>query len=109
MLYGREISTMMPRQEVFQGTFHIVRPLAYAWERDLKALAREQKLPVLEEGCPTEPPSKRAYVKDLLRQLEKDHRGTKENIFKALWRVKRDICLAEAMKVACQDLRQREA
>ncbi len=89
VLYGREISTMMPRQEVFQGTFHIVRPLAYAWERDLKALAREQKLPVLEEGCPTEPHSKRAYVKDLLRQLEKDHRGTKENIFKALWRVKK--------------------
>lgn len=98
VFYGREISTMVPRQEVFRGRFHIIRPLAYAWERDLKALAREQKLPVLVEGCPTEPVSKRAYVKDVLRRLEHDHRGTKENIFKALWRVKEAYLLAGASK-----------
>jgi len=86
--YGRELSTMVPRQEVFQGRFHIIRPLAYVWERDLKALAREQNFPLIEEGCPTEPVSKRAYVKRLLAQLERDYRGTKENIFKALAHVK---------------------
>lgn len=98
VFYGREISTMVPRQEVFHGRFSLVRPLSYAWERDLKALAREQQLPVLDEGCPTEPISKRAYVKNLLRQLERDHRGTKENIFKALWRVKRDYLLTSRVQ-----------
>ncbi|MGQ9559476.1 MAG: tRNA lysidine(34) synthetase [Candidatus Oleimicrobiaceae bacterium] len=86
--YGRELSTMVPCQEVFRGRFHIIRPLAYIWERDLKAFARERKLPTLEEECPTEPVSKRAYVKRLLAQLERDHRGTKENIFRALMHVK---------------------
>ncbi len=92
--YGRELSTMVPRQEVFRGRFHIIRPLAYVWERDLKAFARERKLPILEEGCPTEPVSKRAYVKRLLAQLERDYRGTKENIFKALMHVKTGYFLA---------------
>ncbi|MBC7186944.1 MAG: tRNA 2-thiocytidine(32) synthetase TtcA [Calditrichaeota bacterium] len=88
VLYGRELSTMVPRQEVFRGRFYLVRPLAYVWERDLKALAREQNFPIIAEGCPNEPLSKRAYVKKLLLQLERDHRGTKENIFKALGHVR---------------------
>ena len=93
IFYGREISTMLPKQSVFGGKFFLIRPLAYIFESELKAFAREQRFNVIKNGCPTEPVSKRSYVKKLLEQLERDYRGTKENIFKSLKNVKPDYLL----------------
>jgi len=93
VLFAREISTMIPYQSFFRGDFYLIRPLAYVEESLLKRFAKESRLPVLESHCPTTPNSKRKYLKDLLRKLEEDHRGIKENIFKALKHVKPDYLL----------------
>jgi tRNA 2-thiocytidine biosynthesis protein TtcA len=93
VFYGREISTMVPRQSVFKGRFHLIRPLCYAWETEVKSFAREQEFQTLQNQCPTEATSRRKFVKRLLVQLEKEYRGTKENIFKALQNVKTEYLL----------------
>lgn len=95
LLFGREISTMVPNQEVFAGKFHIIRPLAYIDEFLLKAFARESRLPVLSDSCPSRLTSHRAVVKKWLVQLEREKPGTRDNIFKALSNVRVEYLLTK--------------
>jgi len=90
ILYGREISTMMPRQDIFQGKMSIIRPLAYIREELVKKYSRERGFPVIHTLCPTSRTSRRALVKKLLREFEKDNKNIRENIFKAMKHVKPD-------------------
>jgi tRNA 2-thiocytidine biosynthesis protein TtcA len=95
IFFAREISTMIPYQTYFKGEFTLIRPLAYIEESLLKRFAREAQLPVLENPCPTAKNTKRQYIKDLIKKLDEDNRGVKENIFKAMKHVKRDYLLTE--------------
>lgn len=93
VLFSREISTMVPNQEVFAGKFQIIRPLAYIDESLLKSFARESNLPVLPNSCPTHLTSSRVVVKKMLKELERKQRGIRDNVFKALSNVKTEYLL----------------
>ncbi len=93
IFFAREISTMLPYQAFFKGDFYLLRPLAYIEESLLKRFAREAQLPVFENPCPTAKKTKRQYIKELVKKLDADHRGIKENIFKAMKHVKPDYLL----------------
>jgi len=95
IFFGREISTMIPIQSYFKGEFDLIRPLAFVDEYILKKFAKEAALPVVANPCPTAGTTKRQYVKDLIKTLDKDHRGVKENIFKSMYHVKPDYLLKE--------------
>lgn len=95
IFFAREISTMPPYQSFFKGNFYLMRPLAYIEESLLKRFAREEGFPVLKSNCPSAGKTKRQYIKDLLKRLEEDHRGIKENIFKSMKHVKPDYLLSE--------------
>jgi tRNA 2-thiocytidine biosynthesis protein TtcA len=93
MFYGREISTMAPKQSIFKGAMHIIRPFAYIREPLIKRYGREAGYPAIENKCPTSKTSRRLYVKNLLNTMEKENRLVRENIFRAMKRVKRDYLL----------------
>jgi len=95
IFFAREISTMIPIQSYFKGEFDLIRPLAYVDEYILKKYAKEAELPTVPNPCPTSGNTKRQYIKELIRKLDKDHRGVKENIFKSMYRVKPDYMLKE--------------
>jgi len=90
IMFGREIGTMMPNQELFKGKFYIIRPLVYLWEKKIKEYAAQNDFPLFENKCPTEKTSRRVVIKNMLNEMEKQHRGMKENIFKSLRHVKTD-------------------
>jgi tRNA 2-thiocytidine biosynthesis protein TtcA len=90
MFFAREISTMMPNQPIFNGKLNIIRPLAYLSEHLVKRYAHERGFPHIPNLCPTAPVSHRMYVKNLLRDLEKDNRHIRDNLFKAMSHVKLD-------------------
>jgi tRNA 2-thiocytidine biosynthesis protein TtcA len=90
LFYGREISTMMPKQSIFGGKLHIIRPLACISEELIKKYGKEQGFPAMENKCPTSKTSRRVYIKNLLRELEKENKSIRENIYKALSHVKVD-------------------
>jgi tRNA 2-thiocytidine biosynthesis protein TtcA len=98
VFFSREISTMLPVQEVFSGKFHIVRPLVYIDEQSLKIFARESLLPVMANACPTNRESHRTVVKQLLTKLERDHRGVRNNIFRALSHVKTEYLFTQPLR-----------
>jgi tRNA 2-thiocytidine biosynthesis protein TtcA len=93
MIWGREISTMSPNLAVFAGKYNVIRPLMYIEENLLKKYCWERNLSTFSNDCPTAGNSKRRYIKELLNQLESDHKGTKENIFNSMKRVKQDYLL----------------
>lgn len=93
MVFGREISTSPPRLAIHGGRYHLVRPLLYAEEPLVKAYAAENRIPVFGQECPSDGHSKRQVIKEWLAQLESAHPGSRENIFQAMRRVKRDYLL----------------
>jgi len=96
MFYAREISTMMPKQSIFGGQLHIIRPLAYIREELVKKYGKEQGFPAIENLCPTSKTSRRIYIKNLLHELEKDNKDIRDNLFKAMGHVKMDYLPAKA-------------
>ena len=98
MFYAREISTMVPNQEIFGGRLHIIRPLAYLREDLVKKYAKQRCFPVIENNCPTSRSSRRIYIKNLLNELEKDNKDIRDNIFKAMSHVKMDYLLTSKAK-----------
>jgi tRNA 2-thiocytidine biosynthesis protein TtcA len=99
MFYAREISTMMPNQEIFGGRLHIIRPLAYLREDLVKKYAKQRRFPIIENRCPTSKISRRLYIKNLLHDLEKDNKDIRDNIFKSMSHVKMDYLLTKAKKI----------
>ncbi len=94
LLFNGEIGTMKPRQEMFQGRFTIIRPLAYVQEKELKRLAAKLGLPVTESQCVNGERSKRRLVKGIISEVERHNRNVKKNIFRSLQRVREEYLLS---------------
>jgi tRNA 2-thiocytidine biosynthesis protein TtcA len=92
LLYKGEISAMNPNQEMFKGKLTIIRPLCYTEEKVIKKFAKESGFPQQLCQCPFGRDSKRKYIKDFIREAEKNTPGLniKTNIFKSISRVKED-------------------
>jgi tRNA 2-thiocytidine biosynthesis protein TtcA len=89
MFFAGTISTMLPRQELIQGCLCLIRPLAYCREDWIRAYARKQGLPVLEETCVEGGPnSRRRRIKEILSQLEEENPGLKRRLFRSLMNVR---------------------
>jgi tRNA 2-thiocytidine biosynthesis protein TtcA len=90
LTYGREISTMLPRQVLFKGLFHIIRPLYYVRGQVIKQFADEQGIPDLETHCPFVDDSRREFVRGMLSNLEQIRPTVVDDIFAAQFRCKAD-------------------
>lgn len=91
--YRGEISTMIPHQVLFGGKLAIVRPLALVEEAKVRAYAGLRAFPVVKDNCPTRGTTRRAQIKGLLGELDKEDRRIKKNIFAALSNVKGEYLL----------------
>jgi len=84
VLYSGEISTMVPKQELFKGKLTIIRPLCLVDEEKVEAFSRLHNLPVIHDPCPTRGHTRRAQIKTWLHQIFKKDPHTKGNAFHAL-------------------------
>jgi len=90
LFFSREISTLLPQQELFRGKFKIIRPLYTVDEKLLISLHKEKGWYLDPPGCKEAESSKRNYVRKLLAQLEAEHPqiNIRDNIFSSLQSVK---------------------
>jgi len=93
MIYNREISTMTPAMQVFQGKYTVLRPMVYMEEALVKKYIHEKKIKLIDQECPTDGHSKREFIKQLLANLETEIPGANQNIFASMKRVKLDYLL----------------
>jgi tRNA 2-thiocytidine biosynthesis protein TtcA len=88
--YAGEISSMMPSQPFFKGKFTLIRPLAFVEEDAIRRFANEKGCPEFLNPCPSANNSKRQTIKKMLRQLYRDNKKVKGNIFRAMHHIKMD-------------------
>ena len=93
LFWGRQISGIMPNQPLFQGRFHLIRPLFFVREGQIKESAKANNIHDLSASCPVDGGTKRDYVRGLLDRLERENPGLKSNMFRALFHVKHDYLL----------------
>ncbi len=88
MCYTGELSTMVPKQEMFKGLITIIRPLALVEKDKIQRLAQKLRLPVVENPCPSAKSSRRSDIRTLLTDLYHLNPHARPNIMKALTHVR---------------------
>lgn len=62
----------------------VIRPLIYTREADIRSLVKKENLPVVKSPCPKDGNTERAEIKNVIRELEINHRGLKKRIITAM-------------------------
>jgi tRNA 2-thiocytidine biosynthesis protein TtcA len=91
--YAGEISTMVPRQDLFNGRFTVIRPLAMVDEKSIRRFAKAQAFPLFANPCPSAGATKRSEIKAMLDGLYRTNHKIKGNIYRAMSHVKMDYLL----------------
>jgi tRNA 2-thiocytidine biosynthesis protein TtcA len=92
-IYSGNISTMLPRQDLFDGTLAIVRPLAYLEKTEVQQIADDLQLQPVKNLCPLSEDTRREKVRSLLQRFYEDEPQTKNTVFAALSNIRREYLL----------------
>jgi tRNA 2-thiocytidine biosynthesis protein TtcA len=93
LFFQGEISTMAPKQVLFNGAITLIRPLAYVEEYLIKRFAEKEKLLHLTCVCPRTLTSQRTKVSRIISEMKRVCPDVKTNIFRSLRRIKKDYLL----------------
>ncbi len=92
-IYSGNISTMVPKQDLFGGSLSIVRPMAYLEKHEVCEIAAGLKLEPENNLCPLSDDTRREKVRTLLQTLYEDEPAARNSLFAALSNVRKDYLL----------------
>lgn len=81
-----KIHTFSPVTYLSRSDVKTIRPFIYVSEKETRAAARENNFPVVGKCCPRDGYTKREYMKDLIKDLQKDIPKVKSHIMGAITR-----------------------
>ncbi|MGP4842673.1 tRNA 2-thiocytidine(32) synthetase TtcA [Marinobacter sp. 1Y8] len=88
MFYGGKLKTMPPKLKSDDGRNVVIRPLAYAREKDLERYAELRSFPIIPCNlCGSQENLQRQVVKDMLQTWDRQHPGRIESMFRAICNV----------------------
>ncbi|HUN27117.1 MAG TPA: tRNA 2-thiocytidine(32) synthetase TtcA [Steroidobacteraceae bacterium] len=91
LFFGGRLKAMAPKLLSEDGRHIVIRPLAYAAERDIARYARSRAFPLIPCNlCGAQSNLQRTAVKRMLEEWERQHPGRTETIFAALRNVHPD-------------------
>lgn len=88
--YEGRLHTFSPVTWLERKKIHIIRPLIYVEEKQIKTFVREKDLTIIQNPCKANGKTKRQYIKELLHTISKDHKKVKNTIFGAIRRSEHD-------------------
>ena len=97
LLYAGNLSTMVPRQELFEGRLNIIRPMAYLEKKEVKDIAGKAGVMPVKNPCPKDSDSKRQEARKILASLCALDPKVKSNIFAALSNIRHGYLLDNAV------------
>jgi len=92
-LYSGNISTMVPKQSLFEGRLHLIRPMAYLEKKEIQHIAKELGLQAVKNYCPFADHTRREKVREMLQSIYTDIPGAKKSVFAAMGNVRHDYLL----------------
>jgi tRNA 2-thiocytidine biosynthesis protein TtcA len=85
MFFGGRLKAMPPKLKSEDGRHIVIRPLAYAAERDIERYAAAREFPIIPcTLCGSQPNLQRAAVKSMLKEWESKFPGRAETIFSSI-------------------------
>lgn len=84
LIYEGRIHTFAPNTFLDRTGLTVIRPLMYVPEMDIIGFKNKYELPVVKNPCPMDGASKREYVNNITKQLERENPGVKQRIFHAI-------------------------
>lgn len=84
LIYEGRIHTFAPVTYLDRMEMTVIRPLIYMNEADIIGFVNKNHLPVAKSKCPVDGYTKREYVKQLLKTLNKENPGVKDRMFNAV-------------------------
>jgi len=84
LIYEGRIHTFSPVTHWDRMDLYAIRPLMYTPAADVIGFKNAMNLPVLKNPCPADGNTKREYVRQLMKQLNNETRGTTNRMFKAI-------------------------
>lgn len=88
--YEGRIHTFSPVTYLDRQDLHLIRPLIYTEEKQIKSVVKSENLPIVKSPCHVDGKTKRQFIKDLILELQKDNRELKSNLFGAIKRAEID-------------------
>jgi tRNA 2-thiocytidine biosynthesis protein TtcA len=92
-IYSGNISTMVPKQQLFGGTLSLIRPMAYLEKQEVCEIAAGLQLEAVKNLCPLSADTRREKVRRLLQTLYRDEPAARSSLFAALSNVRKDYLL----------------
>jgi len=89
------ISTMVPRQDLFSGRLTLIRPLAYLDKFEIEAIGRCLGMEPVRSACPLREQTRRRDIHRIAELLYQQIPGAKEHIFAALGNVRQEYLLRQ--------------
>lgn len=84
MIFEGRFYSFPPKTFLEESKLTVIRPMIYASEAEVKGFQNKYQLPVVKNPCPVDGSTKREYVKNLVRQINLDHPGSKKQLFHAI-------------------------
>ena len=85
LIYEGRFHTFSPVTYLDKTGLTLIRPLIYVNEADVIGFQHKYDLPVTKSPCPMDKTSKREYVRDVIKSINKESPGVRERLFHAIY------------------------
>lgn len=93
MFYSGNISTMVPKQELFEGRLSVIRPLAYIEKQEVEDIAQDVGFTAVNTLCPLAGDTRREQVQKMLQDIYEQIPGARASLFASMKNVREGYML----------------
>ena len=86
LFFEGRLGCFQPVTYLSRADLHLIRPMIYMPEKDVRYFASKAELPVIKSPCPADGNTERAEIGKLLADLDRQHKGLRYRIFGAIQR-----------------------
>ena len=86
LFFEGRLGCFQPVTYLSRADLHLIRPMIYMPEKDVRYFASKAQLPVIKSPCPADGNTERAEIGKLLADLDRQHKGLRYRIFGAIQR-----------------------
>lgn len=98
MIHAGNLSTMLPKQELFSGQLALIRPLAYLEKMEVHTIGEDLGLQPIRSFCPLSERTSRQEIQQILEMITAKIPDAKKHIFAAMGNCRPEYLLKSRMK-----------